>query len=200
MRTVRRITLAASLAAMVVTGIAIGHTAGAAPRATTTQHSITVRGVEWRSLDFRFFPQYVPNTGGGVYAHVAAGHAIPSDIFLEAAMPVPVGAVINQVTFYLQDCGTDVPSALGQWYFATYDPTQRKGHFILPIADTPPSMRDCQFHSFIRTVSPAVKVLATTKYVAGVDTHFVSSADAPAPNPDFVVEGAKVRYTCPNGC
>jgi hypothetical protein len=45
-----------------------------------------------------------------------------------------------------------------------------------------------------------VKVLATTKYVAGVDTHFVSSADAPAPNPDFVVEGAKVRYTCPNGC
>ncbi len=157
MRAVRRITLAASLAATVVTGIAIGHTAGAAPRATATQHSVTVRGVEWRSLDFRFFPQYVEGTGGGVYAHVAAGHSTPNHIYLEAAMPVPIGAVINQVTFYLQDCGTDVPSALAQWYFAAYDPTHARGHFILPVADTPPSMWDCDFHAFVRTVSPAVK-------------------------------------------
>jgi hypothetical protein len=199
MRTVRRITLAASLAAMVVTGIAIGNTAGAAPRAAATQHSATVRGVEWRSLDFRVAPQYVPGTGGGVYTHLLSVD-VPAAIYLEAAMPVPAGALVNQVTFFFKDCANNHSAPFGRWYFAAYNPTQARSHFILPLVKTPPSMVDCQLHSFARTVSPAVKVLATTSYVAGAESLYASSTDAPDTDPLLLIAGAKVRYTCPNGC
>ena len=201
MRTVRRIALAASLAAMVVTGIAIGQTAGASPRAAATQHSVTVRGVEWRSLDFRVALQYVPDTAGGVYTHLTG--SIPLDMWVEAAMPVPAGALINQVTFYFQDCGfgpVGHETALADWYFAAYNPTKAEGHYILPVADAPASTWDCELHSWARAISPPLKVLATTSYVAGADSHFGTGGPDPNSNPDLIIEGAKVRYTCPDGC
>ncbi|HEY7282777.1 MAG TPA: hypothetical protein VID47_14420, partial [Actinomycetota bacterium] len=162
---------------------------------------VTVRGVEWRSLDFRASAQYVPNTGGGISVQV--GNSTPPHPYFEAAMRVPAGALINQVTFYLQDCGTQIvghPGALADWYFAAYNPTKATGHFILPVARTPASMWDCDLHSWVRAVSPPVKVLATTSYVAGVDPHSVTSGNEPPADPKLIIEGAKVRYTCPNGC
>jgi hypothetical protein len=200
MRTVRRITLAASLAAMVVTGIAIGHTAGAAPRAAATQHSITMRGVQWRSLDFRYVPQYIQQHGGGVYLQRLPGATSQPDAwFLEADMNLPAGALVNQVTFFYQDCGVH-GNALAHWYFARYDPAHAGGGFILQSADSPVGTRDCQTHAFVRNVSPAVKVDPTKNYVAGVDSGYANNGDDPTTSPSLVVLGAKVRYTCPNGC
>jgi hypothetical protein len=197
MRAIRKVTLVASVAALVA-GAVIVEGAGASPRAAATQHSVTVRGVEWRSLDFRAFPQYVPNTGGGVYAHVAGSTAPDRTPAFEAAMPVPAGALINQVTFYFEDCGND-SNAFGDWYFAQYNPTTGAGQRILQAKDTPQAMLDCQLHSWARPVSPAVRVLATTTYAAGADLKVIGAGD-PIPNPDLVVEGARVRYTCPIGC
>ncbi len=197
MRTVRRITLAASIVAMVVTGIAIGHTAGAAPRASTTTHSITMRGVQFRALDFRITPQYVQNTGGGVYPQ-NAGPSL-EHVYLEADMNLPAGSLVNQVTFYYQDCG-GAGDPLGRWYFAVYDPAHASGGFILPIANSPSGTLDCHTHAFVRSVAPAVKVVATKDYVAGVDSRWTNGGSEPTSAPNLVVIGAKVRYTCPNGC
>jgi hypothetical protein len=198
MRTVRRITLAASLVAMVVAGIAIGHEAGAAPRAVSNQHSITMRGVSFRSLDFRVTPQYVPNTGGGVYAQLT-GESPPETAYLEADMNLPPGSLVNQVTFFYRDCGVQ-GEPTGQWYFAAYDPAHAAGNFILPIANTPAGTLNCHTHAFVRGVAPAVKVVATKDYVAGVNSLWRNGGADPTGAPILVVLGAKVRYTCPNGC
>jgi hypothetical protein len=52
----------------------------------------------------------------------------------------------------------------------------------------------------VRNVSPAVKVDPTKNYVAGVDSGYANNGDDPTTSPSLVVLGAKVRYTCPNGC
>ena len=198
MHVVRRITLAASFVVLVAAGIGIGQGAAASPKAVSTQHSITMRGVEFRSLDFRVTPQYVPNSGGGIYAQLT-GENPPDAAYLEADMNLPVGSLVNQVTFYYRDCGVQ-GQPTGEWYFAVYDPAHAKGNFILPIADTPSATLDCNTHALIRDVSPAVQVVATKDYVAGVNSLWRNGGADPTEAPVLVLLGAKVRYTCPHGC
>jgi hypothetical protein len=200
MSTVRRVTLAVSLAAMVVTGIAIGQIAGAEPRARSTVHSVTVRGMDFRSLDFRVFPQLIPNTGGGIYPAAPFGTA-PQPAYLEADVELPPGASVNQVTFYYRDCGavagTFVP--LLHSYLFAYDPVHAGGSYILPAADSP--AKSCSTTvPFVRPVSPPVKVVASRVYAVGVDTGYVVMGDSPTTTPDALIAGARVRYTCPNAC
>jgi hypothetical protein len=109
--------------------------------------------------------------------------------------------LVNQVTFFFQDCGSPQQNnPLGHWYFAAYDPAHAGGAFILDPHDAPATMIDCATHAYIRTVSPAVKVVATKNYVAGVDSAYSVTFDQPELAPRFIILGAKVRYTCPNGC
>jgi hypothetical protein len=205
MRTLRKLTLAASLAVMVVAGIAIGHTAGAATghvqlAGTSTVHSVTVRGIDFRSLDYRVVPQHVENTGGGIYAQIP-GPNINGHLYLEADPYMPVGAQLKDVTFYYRDCGqhSDPSVSLGTWYVFAYAPSSSTGSYVMP--QTPSPERSC-FGTvpFTHTFSPTVKVAAGKVYAIGVDSGFASSTEQPIDDPRLLIVGARVRYTCPNGC
>jgi hypothetical protein len=141
--------LTASLAVLVVTGLALGRGADAATRATA--HFDLRCG---RRLPLARLP-----------GHAAFGETNP----------------------------------LGHWYFFAYDPANATGAYILPSAGSP--VLSCHTTvSFVRDSSPAVKVAASKVYVVGVDSGFTAFGDRPITNPDLLVNGAKVRYTCPNGC
>ncbi|HXJ66490.1 MAG TPA: hypothetical protein VNN79_22250 [Actinomycetota bacterium] len=205
MRIIRKLTLAAALGAMVVTGVAIGQIAGAAPasRSSTTVHSVTVRGVDFHGLDFRVHPQHVENTGGGVYAQVYPGPNVPNHIYLEADPPLPVGAVLKDVTFYYRDCGSGSSHApLGRFYVFAYEPSKATGTYLMPQQASPVVRCDVTV-SFPFTFNPPVKVAAGKVYAVGIESLF--SVLGPTPETelaliDLLIEGAKVRYTCPNGC
>ena len=200
MRTFRRAMLTAGLAGLVVAGIAIGHTAGAATR--TAAHTITVLGENFHGLDSRVSTQFITNTGGGVYAQIH-GPDVPSHTYLEATPNLPVGAVVDQVTFLYRDCGSSAGGhpPLGHWYVFAYDPAHfANGSYILNMADSP--TLSCQTTvGFVRPVSPAVKVAAGKVWALGVDSGFAVVGNDPITDPpDLLIAGAKVRDTGPPGC
>jgi hypothetical protein len=191
MPVVRKIAIGASLAVVVVAALVVGGGAGAAPRSSSLR-SVTIIGSEFTSLDSRVYPQYQPGTGGGIYA-VAPGDN-PTMALFEATPRVPIGAVINQVTFYYRNC---LPPDSMNTYFAVYDPAKGTGVLPLPLANMPEG--DCDSSEMVvRQVNPGVAVVGSKSFRVGFGTKGMSTE--PIDTPATLIVGAKVRYSCPNGC
>src|SRR3954453_13058416 len=120
--------LALATAAICVPLAAVAVTrASAGAAAAGTTYTRTLIGPDFRSLDVRVFPQFVSNTGGGVYATFSddGSHMIP-ETYLEAPFVIPVGAALTSVTFVYSDCGWFPGGGAGfpnaQYYIGSYAP------------------------------------------------------------------------------
>jgi hypothetical protein len=189
--------VAAVLATVVVGGIVIGHGAGAAPRTRATTSAgpastpwIFVSGAIPHEHRRRGVPKQLKTT-------------IPSvGVFLEADVALPGGALVSRVTYFYRDCGhSDSEANNGHWYFFEYDPAGGGGQYLLPIQSSP-KRRCAVTTSFVRTISPAVRIEATKTYAVGDRSDWVEPAGDTDPqlHPGLLVAGARITYTCPNGC
>jgi hypothetical protein len=165
---------------------------GAARAATTTTFTRTYVGLDFRPLDAVVFPELASNTGGGIYP-IALGDDInnlPSELYFEARVDLPVGARVTEVTFFV--CG---PAGNGAFYFGVYRPGTRAFTAALPEAK-PPVSTQCPSgtRAFTRTGNPIVTTAAGRAYHLGV--HIFAIGNFRNANPIWVLNGARVRYTC----
>jgi hypothetical protein len=164
----------------------------AAQTATTTTYTRTYLGLDFRPLDAVVFPELASNSGGGIYP-IAIGNNInnlPDQMYFEARVDLPVGAKVTEVTFFV--CG---PSGNAKFYFGAYRPNTRTFTAALPEAN-PPVSTQCPAgtRAFTRTGSPIVTTTAGFAYHLGV--HILAIGNFRLANPIWVLNGARVRYTC----
>jgi hypothetical protein len=125
-------------------GVGLSPTGATAARAApSTTYVGTIGGFDFRSLDYRTFPQMVFNSGGGVFPSTNSGANLPPFRGLEASVDLPGGANVTRLDFYYRHCG----GAGGPtFYFGAYAPAgvflrcghtsdlhhRRTGHVYLP--------------------------------------------------------------------
>jgi hypothetical protein len=165
---------------------------GAAQAAITTTHTRTYLGLDFRPLDAMVFPELASNTGGGIYP-IAMGNDInnlPDQMYFEARVDLPVGARVTEVTFFV--CG---PAGNGKFYFGGYQPGTRTFTAALPEA-SPPVSTQCPAgtRAFTRKGNPIVTTRAQRAYHLGV--HIFAIGNFRTASPIWVLNGARVRYTC----
>ena len=175
-------------------GLAAISAAGAARGATGTVYSRTVYGPDFRPLDSRVAAQFAPNTGGGIFA-VLTGD-LPRNSDFEAPVDLPVGANVTSVAFFYKDCFNDAgPHAL--YYFGSYQPAA--GTFTYHLPEAAGTIGDCTVrHTFSRAKPTIATVQADHRYVLGTDVGTFTGPDNPSP--DWMLYGARIRYTCPTTC
>jgi len=161
-------------------------------KATTKTYTRTYLGLDFQPLDAAVFPELATNTGGGIYP-IALGDNInnlPDQMYFEARVDLPVGAKVTEVTFYA--CG---PSGNAKFYFGAYRPNTRSFTAVLPEAN-PPTSTECPAGTtaFTRTGNPIITTLAGRAYHLGV--HILALGNFRSANPIWVLNGARVRYTC----
>jgi len=187
----RRIGVAVSAMLLVGAGMGIARIAGAAPEARVTSHTLTIGGLEFRSLDYRSFPQFYSGSGGGVYRLEFMGPDVEK-VYFEAAVHLPAGVNVTEVDYIYRDCGLTSP--YGGFYFGSYSPgvgfTDN-----LPEADSPDI--SCTKSTFKRVLPTPVQIAAARFYVAGFFSTIAVSQ--PAGTPLFMVFGARVGSPCPTG-
>jgi hypothetical protein len=159
---------------------------------TTTTYTRTYLGLDFMPLDAVVFPELASNTGGRIYP-IAIGDNIynrPDNMYFEARVDLPVGAKVTEVTFFV--CG---PSGSAKFYFAAYQPQTRTFTAVLPEAFAPVSTQcPAGTRAFTRTGSPIVTTTAGFAYHLGV--HILAIGNFRLANPIWVLNGARVRYTC----
>ncbi len=164
----------------------------AAQAVRTTTYTRTYLGLDFRPLDVNVFPELASNTGGGIYP-IAIGNdinSLPDNMYFEARVDLPVGAKVTEVTFF--ECG---PAGNAKFYFGAYRPSTRGFTAVLPEA-FPPVSTTCPggTTSFTRTGHPLVTTLSGRAYHLGV--HILAIGNFRSANPIWVLNGARVRYTC----
>jgi len=169
-------------------------TDGSAQAATTTltTYTRTYLGLDFQPLDANVFPELASNTGGGIYP-LAIGdniNSLPDQMYFEARVDLPVGAKVTEVTFFV--CG---PSGNAKFYFASYQPSTRTFTAALPEAFAP-TTTTCPAGSkaFTRTGAPIVTTAVGRAYHLGV--HILAIGNFRSSTPIWVLNGARVRYTC----
>jgi hypothetical protein len=173
-------------------GFAAVSAAGAARGAAGTVYSRTVYGPEFRPLDSRVAMQFAPNTGGGVFAVLASGAPTVADF--EAPVDLPVGANVTSVAFFYKDCFNS-GGAHAVYYFGSYQPSVGKFTYHLPEAAG--DFGTCSTrYTFSRTTATVAS--GSRRYVLGADVGTFTGPDNP--NPDWILYGARIRYTCPTTC
>jgi hypothetical protein len=165
---------------------------GTAAKATTKTYTRTYLGLDFQPLDAAVFPELATNTGGGIYP-LALGdniNTLPDQMYFEARVDLPVGAKVTEVTFYA--CG---PRGNAKFYFGAYRPSTRSFTAVLPEAN-PPTSTDCPAGTtaFTRTGRPIVTTQAGRAYHLGV--HIFAIGNFRTDTPIWVLNGARVRYTC----
>jgi hypothetical protein len=163
-----------------------------AQAATTTTHTRTYLGLDFRPLDTVVFPELASNTGGGIYP-IALGdniHNLPDQMYFEARVDLPAGAKVTEVTFFW--CG---PNGNAKFYFGVYQPRARTFTAALPEAN-PPASTQCPAGTvaFTRSGNPIVTTTEGHAYHLGV--HIFAIGSFRLANPIWVLNGARVRYTC----
>jgi hypothetical protein len=175
-------------------GLAAVSAAGAARGAAGTVYSRTVYGPDFRPLDSRLAAQFAPNTGGGVFA-VLIGDLPPVRDF-EAPVDLPVGANVTSVAFFYKDCFND-GGAHALYYFGSYQPSA--GKFTYHLREAAGNFGNCTIrYTFSRARATIATVLVDRRYVLGADVGTFTGPDNP--NPEWILYGARIRYTCPTTC
>jgi hypothetical protein len=173
-------------------------TAGGA--AAETVHNRMFYGPDFRPLDFRIAAQFVQNTGGGIYAHLRPGTSTwPTDVYVEAAVDLPVGAQVTSVSFFYKDCGVGLKPWFGAYYFGAYKPSSGVFTYLLPVAHH--AYGNCAArYTFTRTGAPIATVTSDRRYVLGALAYEGAGGNVPHPDPLWLLYGARVKYTCPTTC
>ena len=194
-------------AAVCVPLAAVADSAASADAAAAgTVYTRTLIGSDFHSLDVRIFPQFVSNTGGGVYAQFSddGSSHIPAT-FLEAPLELPVGAALTSVTFIYSDCGSSGGGGSsfpnGAYYVGSYNPAA--GSFSYIRSEASDQWGDClAIHKFVQRGRPLATVVAGRRYVLGVHVFSdgVEILVPPTSSPNLLVRGAIVKYTCDATC
>lgn len=183
------------VAAGVLSPIASDARTGSTQTTTITQTYVrTLSGTDFRSLDIDFFPQFLSGTGGGVYA-VSNSNTGGTNVeqYFEATVDLPNGAQVIGVSLYIRNC---TGQAIAQGYFGAYRPTL--GSFA-QYATLKVSSGSCATQTVSKTGSPLATVDATTKrYVIG--TTVPSTYGSRVTTPNFVLIGARIKWTCTSTC
>lgn len=169
--------------------------AGAQKAAAVTTHYRTVVGIDFHPLDYRVTTQFFSGSGGGVYPESAL---TSGPQFLEAPIDLPVGATVTSVSFYYRDCGRVGPMPNASYYFGSYAPAS--GGYVDAL---PPASRrygQCDHtYTFTRSKASITRVAATRRYVLGTATKSWEF-NTPTTTPQWLIVGARVKYTCPGQC
>jgi hypothetical protein len=188
----RRIGVVVSAVLLVGAGMAIAGVAGANQRGPATTHTLTLGGLDFHSRDYRSFPQLLPDSGGGVYRLEAYG-AHTDYVSFEAGVDLPAGASVTSVQYVYKDCSH--ASGYGRFYFGSY---ALGVGFTYHVPEAPLTVTDCTRATVRRTLDPPLVLSAARRYVVGVrDALWYGQVRT---DPLFLIYGARVRYTCPNGC
>jgi hypothetical protein len=185
--------LSSAIALAGIAGLSSGRL-GLAQAATTQSYVKTLVGLDFHSLDQAVFAELAPNTGGAMYP-VALGdnvNNLPSHMYFEARVELPVGARVTDVTFYA--CG---PSGNTSYYFGDYDPVAGAFQALLPEAHAPTSTCP-QLRTLKQTGSPIATVAAGRSYHLGIEVFVVGNFRINTPI--AMLKGARVRYTCTSAC
>lgn len=180
--------------------LAMTDTIGSAGGATTdTVYTRTFYGPDFKSLDFRISPQFLPNTGGGVYGQQPSSVQWSGDYYFEAPVDLPVGANVTSVSFYYADCGPG-SIELADYYFGSYKPSVGQFAYALPASVGGHSGACGVRYTFTRSKPTIATVLPDRRYVLGAHAYLHVLGDTPTTDPDWTIFGARVRYTCPSLC
>jgi hypothetical protein len=187
--------LLAVTALVATTVLVVGqYNAPDARAAPGTTYVRTIGGFDFRSLDYRTFPQMVFNSGGGVFPSTNSGANLPPFRGLEASVDLPGGANVTRLDFYYRHCG----GAGGPtFYFGAYAPYGGAFGYILNAAGAEADTSCTTTFTLTRSSTSLTRVTTLWRYVIGFDPlEFFSGAGTP---PIFIT-GARVTYTCPTGC
>lgn len=170
-----------------------GQSDGAAAKAAKkTTYTRTYLGLDFRPLDTNVFPELATNTGGGIYPLALGANidSLPDQMYFEARVDLPVGAKVTEVTYFV--CG---PAGNARFYFGAYRPGAGSFTAVLPERN-PPTTTTCPAGStaFTRTGKPIVTAQAGRAYHLGV--HILAIGNFRTDTPIWVLNGARVRYTC----
>jgi hypothetical protein len=175
--------------------VTVGFGVGRADTVDGTAYTRTVVGTEFHAIDFRVAAQFAAGSDGGVYTHVPSG-AVPTQVYLEAPVALPVGATVTAVTFYYFDCG--FPDPLVKFYFGGYNPLTKAYAEIQPEASGGSGV--C-LHAYALTRSQPKRTVQTGyRYILGVHSFYASQGASPPSDVPWVISGARVRFTCPTSC
>jgi hypothetical protein len=185
--------------AVAAAGLLIGSSAGAAQRATTN-HTLTLVGTDFHTLDYRATLQYVAATGGGVYEQDLTNDAANPNYF-EANLDIPAGARVTKVDFLVRDCGQ---IGGGQSFLDTYLGSLRPGTtsftYHLHLARVPNNQCGVTTTT-ARTLAQPLLISAVRRYVVGFrDRLSMGPGGAPDDDPNTVMVGVRVHYACSAGC
>jgi hypothetical protein len=193
----RRAAMSVTMAVLIAVGWLAARVSDGSVRAVTIPtYTRTYLGLDFRPLDVNVFPELASNTGGGIYP-IAIGNDIndlPPEMYFEARVELPVGANVTEVTFF--ECG---PAGNAKFYFGAYQPNTRAFTAVLPEAYSPVATTcPTGTHQFTRTGSPIVVTTGAQAYHLGV--HIFALGNFRVTDPIWILNGARVRYTCPTAC
>jgi hypothetical protein len=155
----------------------------------------TLGGEDFNTEDIRVFPQFLVNSGGGVYPlwDDDGSHVVPPTYF-ESGVDLPVGAAITSVTFWYHDCNEN---SAGAFYAGSYSAVA--GSYA-PIVQETHGGTTCATQTLTKSGSPLATVVGGRRYVVGV--HLDSSAVTlvRTSSPSFLLLGARIKFNCPSTC
>jgi len=100
------------------------------------------------------------------------------------------------VTSYYWDAGKKGAFPLGTYYFGSYSPSDGGYADALPPASSDFGQRR-HTYAFTRSGTPITTVVANRRYVLGAWSRTVYPLDT---LPDWLIAGARVKYTCATAC
>ncbi len=184
---VRAVTVVVALLGTVLVSQLTAASGGEPDGATTFR--VMIGGVDFRARDSDNVIRFAENTGGGIWLQQARR----SPVFLEAPVDLPNGAQITRVTFFIRNCET-ITLPASALYFGAYRPAA--GAFDYAVPEFVPPRGACDATQAVaRTLSPAVTVRATQRYVVGFRPAVTYLTDTYTPNGvNQVLVGAQVTY------